>query len=403
MEKVCADAGRKVGIGYALLISGYCCACDDQKPNCINQTYRMTKLLTAALLSIAANAFAQIDSVQVLAKPKLTFGGFMDTYYLYDINQPTDRERPPFVYQYSRHDEINLNLAVLSATYESERVRGNLGLQTGTYVQRNLAAEELNGSEVLKFIYQANVGIRLAKELWLDVGILPSHIGYESTQSIHNPTLTRSMMADNTPYFETGAKLTWEVNDKLTLSGLVLNGWQRILETDNNKALGTQIQYKPVEGILLSSSTFFGKEGTNRYFHNFYAVFDGLDRFTFVTAFDIGWQQLSAQGITSGYQTWWNPNIIVQYKPLDQFAVAGRIEYYHDPGNVIIPATVVDGQIITGFETWSPSLNVDYYPVENAALRLEGRLYQSKNNVFIRNHAPARLNALVATSLSIRF
>ncbi len=352
-----------------------------------------------AVTSLGATAQTDPDSTTT---PKLTFGAFADVYYLYDLLEPADHQRPAFVYAHSRHNEFALNNAVLSAAYAGDRVRGNLGLHTGTYVQRNYAAEELDGSEVLKFIYQANVGVRLAKGLWLDAGIMPSHIGYESALSIDNPTLTRSLMADNTPYYETGAKLTWDLSDKVTVSGLVLNGWQRIVETDQNKAIGTQVQYKPAKGVLLNSSTFLGKEGTCRYFHNFYGVFDFSDQVTLMTAFDICWQQVP--GSPEAYRTWYNPNLILRFKPTKRMAVAGRVEYYHDPDNLIVPATVLgDGSMVTGFQTWAPSLNVDYLPVPGVALRLEGKLYASKNDVFLRGDATTGTTGLVAASLAFKW
>ncbi len=357
--------------------------------------------MVAFITTFSLNAIAQTDPDST-ATPKLTFGVFADAYYLYDFLEPADHERSGFVYSHSRHNEFALNNAVLSASYAADRVRGNAGLHTGTYVQRNYAAEELDGSEVLKFIYQANAGVRLAKGLWLDAGILPSHIGYESALSIDNPTLTRSLMADNTPYYETGAKLTWDVSDALTVSGLVLNGWQRIVETDANKAIGTQVQYKPAEGVLLNSSTFFGKEGTRRYFHNFYGAFDFTDQLTLMTAFDVGWQQVP--GNPDAYRTWYNPNLIVRFKPTKQVALAGRVEYYHDPHNLIVPATALgDGSLVTGFQTWAPSLNVDYLPVSGVALRLEGKLYASKNDVFRRREAATGTTGLVAASLAFKW
>jgi hypothetical protein len=242
-------------------------------------------------------------------------------------------------------------------------------------VQRNYAADRLNGSELLTMIYQAKAGVRLAKGLWLDAGIMPSHIGYESALSIDNPTLTRSLMAENTPYYEAGAKLGWEVNDKLTVAGLVLNGWQRIVETDASKAVGTQVQYKPRKGVLLNWSTFAGREGGNRYFSNVYGAFDFTDAVTLVAAFDVGWQQVTSAAGNRAYHPWFNPNLMVRCQPAPKLALAGRLEYYHDPRNLIIPATDRgDNTLVTGFQTWSPSVNLDYLPVKKVALRLEGRL-----------------------------
>ncbi len=352
-----------------------------------------------AVAGLGASAQTDPDST---GTPKLTFGAFADVYYLYEFLEPADHQRPGFVYAHSRHNEFALNNAVLSAAYAADRVRGNLGLHTGTYVGRNYAAEGLDGSEVLKLVYQANAGVRLAKGLWLDAGIMPSHIGYESALSIDNPTLTRSLMADNTPYYETGAKLTWDVSGKLTVSGLVLNGWQRIVETDQNKAIGTQVQYKPAKSVLLNSSTFLGREGTRRYFHNFYGVFDFTDQVTLMAAFDIGWQQVT--GSPGAYKTWYNPNLIVRFKPTNRVAVAGRVEYYHDPENLIVPATVLgDGSAVAGFQTWALSLNVDYLPVPGVALRLEGKLYTSKNDVFLRKGAATGTTELVAASLAFKW
>lgn len=369
----------------------------------------MKKWIVAACL-IASVSLAQgqsipsTDSISV-SKPKLTFNAFADIYYLYDFNQPDNHERPGFVYAHSRHNEFALNNAVIGAAYASDMVRGNIGLHTGTYVQRNYASETLNGSEALKYIYQANVGVRIAKGLWLDAGIMPSHIGYESALSIDNPTLTRSLMAENTPYYEAGAKLTWDISDKLTVSGLILNGWQRIVETDENKALGTQIQYKPIKGVLLNSSTFFGKEGSYRYFHNFYGVFDLIDKVTIIAAFDIGWQeQLTINGNKDGYKTWWNPNLMVRYKPTDKVAIAGRLEYYNDPNNSIVSPTALDNEtFVTGFKTFSPSLNMDYFPTDNVALRIEGRLYSSSNPIFLKNNQTKKTDGIITTSMSFKF
>jgi hypothetical protein len=51
----------------------------------------------------------------------------------------------------------------------------------------------------LKNIYEANVGISLNKKnnLWVDAGVMPSHIGFESAISMDNWYLTRSLLAEN--------------------------------------------------------------------------------------------------------------------------------------------------------------------------------------------------------------
>ena len=67
---------------------------------------------------------------------------------------------------------------------------------------------------------------------------------------------------------------------KMALSGLVLNGWQRIQRVDGNHlpAFGHQLTYKPNSKITLNSSSFVGSDKTDslrqmRYFHNLYGIF----------------------------------------------------------------------------------------------------------------------------------
>jgi hypothetical protein len=160
----------------------------------------------------------------------------VEVYYQYDFNKPSDNTRPEFVYSHNRHNEFNVNLVYLKGSYTAERVRANLALAAGTYVNANYAAEP----GVLKNMYEANVGIKLSKKknLWLDAGIFGSHIGFESAVSKDCWTLTRSMVADNSPYYEAGAKLTYTSdNGKWLFSALALNGWQRIQRVNGNSLI----------------------------------------------------------------------------------------------------------------------------------------------------------------------
>src|SRR5690606_28884320 len=182
---------------------------------------------------------------------------YVEAYYSYDLNKPADNNRPGFLYRHNRHHELNINLAFIKGSYQAERVRANIALATGTYMNANYAAER----GVLKNIYEASVGVKIAKhkDLWIEVGVLPSHIGFESAVSASCGTLTRSIMAENSPYLETGARLGYtSSNGKWLLSVLALNGWQRIQRIAGNSLIswGTQLQFKPSGKVLLNYSTF---------------------------------------------------------------------------------------------------------------------------------------------------
>ena len=89
---------------------------------------------------------------------------------------------------------------------------------------------------------------------------MPSHIGWEGAVSKDDWTLTRSVAADNSPYFESGVKIGYtSKNEQWYLSALILNGWQRIHRVDGNStpAFGTQITYKPSSKITHQQQHFY--------------------------------------------------------------------------------------------------------------------------------------------------
>ncbi|MBE7178504.1 MAG: porin, partial [Mucilaginibacter polytrichastri] len=327
---------------------------------------------------------------------------YAEIYYGYDLNRPADGNRPGFVYSHNRHNEFNLNLGFIKAGYDNGNIRANLAVMAGSYANANLAAEP----GVLKNIYEANAGLKLAKNanLWLDAGIFSSHIGFESAVSKDCWTLTRSILADNSPYYESGAKLSYTSQDgKLLLSGLVLNGWQRIRRVDGNSSLGlgTQIQYKPNDKITLNSSTLYGNDKPDsvrqqRYFHNFYGIFQLTEKLGLTTGFDIGWEQ-QAKG-SSNYNTWYSPVLIARYQLADKWYAAARGEYYRDSKGVIISTGTPNA-----FQTFGYSLNIDYAPFPNALIRLEGKVYDSKDAVFTRGNSAVTGNALITSSIAVAF
>ncbi len=136
---------------------------------------------------------------------KVTFSAYAELFYTYDFNEPGNHMRQNFLYSYNRHNEMNLNLGLVKANFQSENIRANLALMAGTYAQDNMVAEQ----NALRYVNEANVGIRLSKNknLWIDAGIMPSHIGWESAIGKDNVNLTRSLAAE-----KRRAKNQWSQN-----------------------------------------------------------------------------------------------------------------------------------------------------------------------------------------------
>lgn len=355
------------------------------------------KLLLLNLVVFTTLLYAQEDSVSNPWKiaPQVELMGYVDVFYAYDFNQPATGKRQNFIYNFNRHNEFNVNLGLIQLDLKHKKYRSTLAFQTGTYPQDNYSPEQ----ELMSNINTASVGINLDKKnkLWLDAGVFPSNLGFESALSIKNWTLSRSLVAESSPYYLAGAKLNFKASDKWSYTLLISNGWQKIMRTPNNSlpSFGTQVFFTPKANLELNWSTYVGREiitGTNhmRYFNNLYAILNKEKRWSWILGFDLGYQ--SDQG------TWGAPVAISRVKLNANSSLAFRVEYFYDPERIIIQQP-----FSASTEIFGCSVNYDYRPVKNVALRLEARYFDGGQNFYFSNANGAYANNFsVLASLAIQ-
>jgi hypothetical protein len=240
--------------------------------------------------------------------------------------------------------------------------------------------------------------------LWIDAGIFSSHIGFESAHSPSCWALTRSLAAENSPYFESGAKLTYTTsNNKITLSALALNGWQRITRVEGNSLMswGTQVYIKPSDKVALNYSTFFGTDKPDddrrwRIFHNIYGIFQFNDKIGLIAGFDIGTEQVSKD--SDEKFCWYSPVGILRFTPNSDWAIAVRGEYYSDEDGVIIATGTPNGFKTSGF-----SLNVDRNIGNSLLWRTEFRHFNSSDAIFMKDSEMKKTNSAITTSMALTF
>ena len=343
-------------------------------------------LLLPFLHSSPSNSqMAIIDSVE----NPLTLSAYGEFYYSYDFSRPFKNEKSNFVYNHKRHNEITANLIYVKANYQKQNYRANLGAMVGTYPEYNLALEPTWA----QFIHEANAGFKLSQNhnLWFDIGIMPSHIGFESAVGGDCWTLTRSLLAEGSPYYESGAKFSYtSKNEKINSSIFVLNGWQRIQRLQNSSplpALGVQFQYKPKDEWVFNYSNFIGNaqpDSVNalRNFHNFYLQYESQKKWGLILGFDLGMDKYNP----TDYGLWYSLAAILKYKWTSKWTTAARLEYYADPHSIIFSTSTINGLQIFG-----ASLNQDFQINLSIKWRLEYKYLQSKDGIFNnqndRNHS----------------
>jgi hypothetical protein len=362
------------------------------------------------LAPLGASAQAPADTSIHVA-----FGGFVDAYYAWDFGRPPTLDRSfaggaPFTTQPARHNEFNVNLAFVEAVLAGPRVRGRVALQAGTSVQSNYAGEPTNGvvsgSTLARHIQEAVVGYQIRRGVWVDGGIFYSNMGMESWASRDNPTYTRSLVGDYSPYYSSGVKLTWAAPPRLTARLDVVNGWQNISENNSGKGAGVRLDYAATPTATLSYYDFFSDEAGTRL-----RTFNGVGAkvtsgaWTLLGEADVGTQK-RAPG-TDGTSTWLNSAAIVRYQVTPLVALSARGEYATDEDQVVI-ATGARGSGATAvanppFRAVGGSVGVDVQPVPRVLWRSEARGWRNRDPVFPdgTSGAPRKTGGFVVTSLAL--
>ena len=330
---------------------------------------------------------------------KITFGGFVDEYYAWVFGRPPQFDRSfnggaLFTTQPARHDEFNVNLAFVGMKLEAERMRGRFALQAGTSVESNYIGEPtiglISGPSLSRMIQEAVVGVRFAEGAWVDAGIFYSHVGMEGWVSGDNPTYTRSLVADYSPYYQSGVKFTWTGTPKLTAQIDLVNGWQNISENNTGKGVGIRIDYATSPSTTVSYYNIFSDESGNlpRTFNGIGAKAT-VGRVLLLGNVDVGTQILPVAVTQSppvdehDRATWWGFTAIGRVTLTPTVALAMRVERFDDPSQVVVvTGTAPDSIANSPFRGYGASLGIDWAIQPRIVWRSEVRGFNNNTRVF---------------------
>jgi hypothetical protein len=371
--------------------------------SCLRRSLLHPILVMMFILILNASVQKAICGQMIDTAHTLSFSGEVDTYFLYDFNKQPNNELPGYFYNYRRTNEFSVNIAMIRAQYSAPRYRCNFALMAGLYPQYNLSGEQ----ELMRSIYEASVGFALDEEktLWIDGGIMPSYIGFESALVQDNWTLTRDLPSEATPFYFSGIRLTYQPDEHFSMLAMLNNGWQRIRRVGGSSHLsfGTEIMYKPSTSLLFNWSTFIGSDdpdsiGRTRIFNDFYATWSVSKKVQMTIGFDIGYQSPRAESNRSSDDIWYSPVLLLRFKPTEQWAMVFRTEYFYDPYSVIVATETPNG-----FQVGGSSVTLEFIPIPNTSLRLESRWFESVDKIFTNKGLPSTVMSFLAFGMSVKF
>lgn len=331
---------------------------------------------------------ARSDAAQ--AEPELNTTLYADTYYAYDLNDLPGRERP-YTTQAFYNDEYSLGLGFGALEVRGDQYRGRLAVQYGSAVVANYAPEP---DEFWRYFQEAYVGYRITPKFWIDAGIYFSHIGCESFIARRDITYTRSLVADNSPYYQLGVRATYEVSSDLQLQLHILRGWQNI-SADESAALGTQVVWGDEEGFQFIYNTFLGDVHGTRFFNDFIFSYQSRSGWRTSLTADVGVQQQREQDNTAWWHGW---SWVTQYPIEEELRLGTRVERYDDPDRVIIEAVNGKSVNFTGL-----SMNIDWDMTEWLMWRNEYRVLFDTESVFPQGDGFRDYDQVLVSSLTFQF
>jgi hypothetical protein len=236
----------------------------------VNRTVKLVAL-TAALGAAAATVLAA-DA----AGPSIDVTGFVDAYYTYNFNKPTDGLNGLHVYN-PNHNSLSLSdieLAFEKKPTADSKVGFRTDLNFGPAAElTNQFDPSKNTFPSLGLLQQGYVSWLASPKVQLDFGKFVTPIGYEVMESKDDWNYTRSVQFGwAIPLNHAGLRATLTPSDKFTLAAYLVNGWNNVVDNNSDKSFIAQAILKPSGKFTLIGNAIVGKEveGATR------SLFDGV-------------------------------------------------------------------------------------------------------------------------------
>lgn len=284
----------------------------------------------AEVASAAQDAAA--DAVVAFFK-KVEFSGLVDAYFTYNFNEPKTGEFTPLRNFDVRHNQFSVSLlefAMNKAATADDRVGFRFDLQYGQL------AQIFNGdpfdNNALINVQQAYVSYLapVGSGLTLDVGKFVTPVGFEPTESKDNNNYSRAFLYALGPYYHVGARLSYAVNDKVSVGGMLVNGWNATGDNNSGKTVGGTITVKPTPKLTVIENIIAGPEQTDntddvRTMSDTVVSYTISDKVTAGLNYDYVKDGVDGNGIS-----WQGVALYLRGQLTPAFALAPRFEWYDD-------------------------------------------------------------------------
>jgi hypothetical protein len=215
-----------------------------------------------------AEPAAQAAAAETSPLDGITFGIGLDGYAMWNANHPAGRVNLLRAYDVTS-DNFTLNQANVIVERAPDVAKGRrMGLRLDLMFGQ--ATETLQGSasneprpQVYRNIFQAygSYVFPAGNGLQVDFGKFASALGFENNYTKDQINYSRSYFFDYLPFYHVGFRVTYPVNDRLSLTYWLVNGAQQSEDFNGSKSQAAIVTIKPVPSVSWNVNFYAGREG----------------------------------------------------------------------------------------------------------------------------------------------
>jgi hypothetical protein len=278
----------------------------------------------------AGNGAAESPVVEFFRQTEVY--GLVDAYYLWSVNETTPQLRNFDV----NHNTFSLNygeIAFAKAVSDASRAGYRVDFGAGDTADM-VNSFEPGGTDYLKYVQQAYVSYLapVGTGLTIDFGKFVTPAGAEVIENKDNFNYSRGLLFSLAiPYYHTGARIGYTVNDAVSVTGFILNGWNAVIDNNDAKTVGLSVATKPTEKLGVTANYLVGQEfapdedGGTRNLIDIVASYAASERLALLANVDYGRDTFEAVDVD-----WYGVALGAKYQVSDAFALAPRYEIFRD-------------------------------------------------------------------------
>lgn len=331
---------------------------------------------------------------------KFTVSGYIESFYQWNFNVPGNGISAYRGYD-NRHNTFTLQNAVIDVGFRAKDVLARVALQVGhapavIYQDEpdKAATESANASngELWRYLQRASFGWQANSVVLIEAGLFPSVTGVESTAVKENWNWSRSNASVRLPNYHAGVRGTFDLNKRVDAFVAVTNGWNNVVDNNDEKSFIAGVHYKYEKKLTLSGSYFGGIERDAgaaegrawRHGIETWAQWDATEALSVAADGSSGFER------TRFGTAWWaSAAAYVRVKLVEWLSVAARADRtWEDTASSALGTS--DPILYPAKHVTSGTGTVDFHPVKGFSTRLEYRHDESNAPLYYRAETTAR-------------